>query len=381
MVNPIFIKASILSNGVCMSKAMLENFGDHFLEKRRAYGNGDPLEFRNVRIPQEFYVDPKGLRLVTAVNVKNDAPWTLDCSGGSYFLKHIENHTTYEVDFPLRPRFYDQYMSNKRRVSQVVTLYGGGSLGIFAYGKCHLVEIGKPCQYCSISQNRGKGTDFVPTVSKQLIAEALRVALDDNCNLVTQIMLNGGNFSDMDKSFLHYVDLAKAIREVVSEKGSAVDIHMIVYPPKTISLIENLADLDIHIAMNTEIYDPKLFERFCPGKVATAGRKHILLALSEAAAVLGKKKVYSILVGGLEPLESLSEGLHYLSEHDVTPVINVLHTDPETPLENFPNPSIESVLEMGELLQDIYQQYDHKPFYENCGRNSLDTEAYKKLFK
>ncbi|SEA23359.1 hypothetical protein SAMN05443550_102370 [Pedobacter hartonius] len=193
-------------------------------------------------------------------------------------------------------------------------------------------------------------------------------------------MLNGGNFKDRDRSFLQYTSLLKSILRAVQDSGKEIDVHLIVYPPENLELLEELKGLDIGLAMNTEVFDIQLFEQYCPGKVETGGRQHIFDALEKAVSVLGKNKVYSILVGGLEPLESLKSGLAYLANMGVSPVINVLHTDPGTPLENFPKPTVEQILSMGKELQAIYTEYGFLPFYEDCGRNSIDSEAFKSLF-
>jgi hypothetical protein len=381
MYSPIQLKAEILSKGIFLSQNLIDNFDQAFLEKRRAYGNPDPLELRNIRIPQEVYVDPRNLKIIVSINVNNDSEWVLDYSEGNYFLKNKNEEIQYEVAYPLRPQFYNSKLKNNQNLSQVITLYGGGSLGIFAYGKCNLVEINKPCHYCSISQNRDKGTDFFLTISNDLILEALNLALLDDSNTASQVMLNGGNFKDRDKSFLHYVSLVKTISELVSKTNKKMDIHLIVYPPENLELLNELKGLNIGLAMNTEVFNPELFKKYCPGKVETGGQEHILNALKKAVSVLGKGNVFSILVGGLEPLESLSEGLNYLADHGIAPVINVLHTDPGTPLEHFEKPTPIEIIAMGKELQKVYEKHDFLPFYENCGRNSIDSEAYKRLFQ
>lgn len=380
MYTPIQLKAELLSKGIALSPSLIDNFGSHFLEKRRAYGNPDPLELRHVRIPQELYLDPGVLNLIVSVNVENDSEWILEYHNDNYFVKNKEDGFSHAISFPVKPQFYSKQLRNSQKLSQVITLYGGGSLGIFAYGKCHLVEINKPCQYCSISQNRDKGTDFVLTISSDLVYESVSLALQDEVCPASQIMLNGGNFRDRNTSFLHYVTLLKSIIRAVQDSGKEIDVHLIVYPPEDLELLEQLEGLDIGLAMNTEVFDAELFEKYCPGKVETGGRQHILDALKKAVSVLGKKKVYSILVGGLEPIESLRAGLNYLADLGVTPVINVLHTDPGTPLEHFPNPTVEEIISMGKELQEVYTQHGFIPFYQDCGRNSIDSEAYKNLF-
>lgn len=381
MKKAVDIKMGILSNGLKLSQSVLDNYGLPFLEKRRAYGNPDPEILRRKCIPQELLIDPKQERLIASVNVNNNSIWSLIYDESKYWLQcHNEK---YEVSFPIRPNFYDYKINGKNgevNLSSVVTLYGGGSLGVFAYGTCQLVQIGKPCHYCSIQQNREKEPEFAYTVSEDIIYKAVMEALKDDKANLSQIMLNGGNFPDMDKSFLYYIDLSKAILRAIKDSKKDIELHLIVYPPKNLDLIENLRGLNLGVAMNTEIFDPHLFKKYCPGKVNTAGREHILSALKRAVSVLGKHRVFSIFVGGLEPIESLTEGLNFLADMGVTPVINVLHTDPGTPLENFPNPSKEFIEEMGLALQNIYKKHSMHPFYLNCGRNSIDTEAFKNLF-
>jgi hypothetical protein len=193
-------------------------------------------------------------------------------------------------------------------------------------------------------------------------------------------MLNGGNFKEMDKSFLHYVSLVKSINAAVQDSRRVIPIHMIVYPPADLGLLNELDGLDIGIAINTEVFNPELFERYCPGKAASGGQAHLFGALRKAVEVLGEGRVFSILVGGLEPISSLREGLQFLAGNGIFPIVNVLHTDPETPLEHFPNPSVDAILAMGHELQEVFTRHSMTPFYNNCGRNSIDTEAFRKLF-
>lgn len=373
------VKAALLSEGMQITDQMIKNYGPPFLLKRRAYGNPDPLRLQNAGLPQEIYIGEAKERLVVSVNIKDDSPWKLDYDDGQHILIDPE-HQAQPIDFPLKPEFYDQILSTRQRVSQLITLYGGGSLGIFAYGNCALVDMGKACHYCSIAPNRGRQNEFEYAISEEKLVEALRLTLNQLPPHVTQIMLNGGNFPDRDKSFKHYARLARRISEVIKEEKAGIEAHLIVYPPENLDVIEELAGADVSVSMNTEVFDPKLFNKYCPGKVATGGRDHIFEALRKAVDVVGKGHVFSIMVGGLEPMDSLDEGLHYLAEQGVNPVVNVLHTDPETPLENFPNPSTEVIMEMGRRLQAVYQEYSLRPFYMNCGRNSIDTEAFKKLF-
>jgi hypothetical protein len=371
------LKASLLSNGVAISDNVLASYGRPFLEKRRAYGNPDPIEYRNKTIPQELYLLPD--RLVVSINVRPESQWLLDYDpNAGYFVTN--NSVRCDVTFPMRPTFYDVRMNDGRYVSQLITLYGGGSLGIFVNASCALVDTGVACQYCSIQPNRALDSEFARMVRVADLKEALQIALQDPSAPVRQIMLNGGNFSDLDKGFRYYAALVRCAAEVLRDLRSNVELHLIVFPPKDLSLFSIMKDTGVSISMNLEVFDKTLFRRYCPGKEELGGQEFIISRLEAAVETLGPNRVYSILVGGLEPITSLENGMRRISQSGVTPVINVLHADPDTPLLDHPRPTVDDILRMGASLQTLYREYRFKPFYGHCGRNSLDTEAFLQLF-
>lgn len=374
------VKAELLHHGVTLSPAFSGRYGEPYLAKRRAYGNSDPLEFREGRLPQELYLLPD--RLVCAVTIRLNSPWLLDSNEDEGFVVRRRSESrSFPVDFPHAPAFYDRTLSTGEKVKNVVTLYGGGSLGVFAFGSCRLVDIGKPCGYCSISQNRTLGVDFLNVISEARIEEALSLALEDTACPSTQVMVNGGNFPDQDRSFSHYTRLARAAARAVEASGRDVDVHLIVYPPRDLGRLAELSGSGVGVAMNYEVCEPDLFRKYCPGKTVYGGQEHIAAALRRAVEVLGEGSVYSILVGGLEPLESLERGLVELAGDGVTPVVNVFHADPATPLEHHPVPDADAIRAMGQALQEVYRQHAFAhPFYLDCGRNSIDTEAWRGLF-
>ncbi|WP_139232789.1 radical SAM protein [Duganella sp. CF458] len=377
---PIDIKLELLSFGVRLTPSLLANYGRPYLQKRRAYGNPDPVALRTASIPQELYLG--GGALVCAVNVRLDSPWTLDYADGQFFLRCAGRQGTAAVGFPLHPRYYDQRADDGFSVAELATLYGGAALGIFVYGDCALVTAGKACHYCSIEPNRSKSSGFQSVIAPDDVYRAIVTALALDDGSITQVMLNGGNFPDLDRNFAFYLRIAQAARRAVDASGKALPIHLIAFPPRNRALLRELAGLGVEVAFNTEVYDPQLFARYCPGKHADGGQRLLFDAIEESASVLGAGRVYSIFVGGLEPLPSLRAGLAHVARLGGTPVINVFHADPETPLAQFPVAAPAAIHQMGWALQETYQQFGiSQPFYDNCGRNSLDSEAHRRLFQ
>lgn len=371
------LKAELLAQGVRPTEAFAASYGPPYLAKQRAYGNPDDLPFVGRSLPQEMVLADG---LVCSVNLRSASPWWLDGTPASGFFLRSGAFST-PVTFPRSPAFYDATLADGRPVRSVVTLYGGGSLGVFVRGSCSLVDLGKACQYCSISPNRHRETGFPEVVSEKLLREALQAALADPGCPASQVMINGGNFPDPDRGFLYYARLCAVAREVIDASGRDVELHLIVFPPARLDLLHELAGLDVAVAMNLEAFDARMFEQICPGKTEVLGQAHILAALRRAVEVLGTGNVFSILVGGLEGQESMAEGMARVAGEGIIPVINVFHPDPETPLATRPAPSTERILEMGRNLQEIFTAAPFaRPFYWRCGRNSLDTEAWLRLF-
>lgn len=241
--------------------------------------------------------------------------------------------------------------------------------------------MGQACGFCSLAPNRSRQTEFPVVLKPHKISEALQSALRDNETPITQVMINGGNFSNMDRGFLYYVNIVREARRVIDLIGRDVELHLIVGPPRDLELIHQLKDLNVSVAINLEVHDPDMFIRYCPGKHKVFGHDYVKRALMDCVDELGPGHVYSIFVGGLEPLDSLATGILRFAESGIIPIINVFHPDPDTPLANIPSPSPADIIEMGCLLQSIFLKHSFaKPFYLDCGRNSIDTEAYRGLF-
>lgn len=373
-ISAIEIKALALAKGVSFTERFLSTFREPFLEKRRAYGNSDSLKYLDKSIPQEFYILPE--RIICAVNTRDDSDLIIDYLDGEFTLG-TNNLKLCAVTFPIRPTFYNSTLTDGTLTRKIGTLYGGAALGLFVYGSCSLVQDNVGCKYCSIKPNKEFGRDFAHSLTELQVYEAVENAITQDPDKVSQIMINGGIFKDHNRGFLHYTRLCEAARNALDQHNSKVELHLISYPPNDLTLLQRLKHLNLSLAMNSEVFDKNLFNSYCPGK----NQQHIRHALDAAVKILGEGSVYSICVGGLESLSSLTHGMRSLANSGITPVINIFHPDPLTELESYPAPRVNSILNMGKALQAIYKENSYmKPFYSDCGRNSIDSEAYKGLF-
>lgn len=216
----------------------------------------------------------------------------------------------------------------------------------------------------------------------ETLREATQVALQEDVQQIKGIMLVGGNLPNEDENFQTLLDLAAAIEaeEVLSMGSPVLEIHIATMPPRDLKLIQNAGRYNVRLSMNLEVYDDQLFEKYCPGKSAFYGRESLKKAVVRAAEILPYGRAHSILIAGLEPVESTIAGILFLAEHGVAPIVNVFHNDYGTVLQHHKRPSTDELLTIGRALQEVYQKYSFTPYWNGCGRNSIDYEAKELLF-
>ncbi len=121
------LKTELLASGVRPTPSFISAYGPPYLAKRRAYGNPDDLAFLEQPLPQEMYLGREGL--VCAVNARRGSRWELDWSPEYEFTVRCGD-LVFPLSFPLTPSFYAERLPDGRLVQSLVTLYGGGSLGV-----------------------------------------------------------------------------------------------------------------------------------------------------------------------------------------------------------------------------------------------------------
>lgn len=374
------LKLHLLSEGISFERGFLEHFaGDRErMEKRRAYNDSDERSLdRARRIPQELYVND----VVVAVNYKPHSPWQLLYRQGTYLLADAQGGEV-EVTFPRRPRFLDCFTSEGVACDRVANLYGGSSLAYFTPATCSYFHDGHECRFCSLQPNRSAQQHFVHTISPALAASVLKVALETDASLLKQIMLVGGNLPDYDRGFRRHLEIAEALdrQQGALPAEHRLETHIATMPPMDFGLFAALQERHARVTMNIEVFDARLFEVICPGKTRFYGRDRLLSALEHAAQTVQGRRVHSILIAGLEPVDSTIAGINALASMGVTPIVNVFHNDRGSHYENHPRPSYNALLEIACALQEVYQKYQLTPYWKGCGRNALDFEARQGWF-
>ena len=129
--------------------------------------------------------------------------------------------------------------------------------------------------------------------------------------------------------------------------------------PSDLSVIEKYKEAGYqHIATNLEVWDENYFKTICPGKEELCGgRKNWIDTLKHEVEVFGKGNVRSVLVAGIEPKESLLEGIEYLASIGVIAIPSIWKPCIGSALEGHRSPSTEWHQEVIERTYSIYKKY------------------------
>lgn len=152
------------------------------------------------------------------------------------------------------------------------------------------------------------------------------------------------NLSDKFRHILiggrsNYIGAEHKIILRMCEKIKKYNPHMPIYlmclPPQNVDFINDYVNVGItEFGFNIEIYDRNIAKKFMPGK-GEIPLKQYFNAFERAVSLLENKgAVRTAYIVGLEPEESLMQGISDVSKIGVAPILSAFRPIPGTPFEN-----------------------------------------------
>ncbi len=203
------------------------------------------------------------------------------------------------------------------------------------------------------------------------LVEAVQTALADPVQPASHVLISGGTPLPKDHSYL-----LEAFHEILDAfPGIPVDIMMAAVPE-----VLPLAELDragVHeLSINLELYGPEAARRYMRRK-HEEGREHYLSFIGDAVQLLGRGRVRSMLLAGLEPMDMTLAGVTALAERGCTPVLSPFRPDTATPLRAMAPPTAAALKETYLRARDITQRYGVPlgPSCIPCSHNTMTLAA------
>lgn len=352
----IYLKNSILVEGISFKPDIFKNIkglGTDYIERVNALFAFDKEAHKEYEFPAVFYTPKGGYRVQIRWN--DDSKYNLRFEDGIFNL-YFENKLIIEdIQFARRPHFYTLKTSDGADMRTIAQDYGYNNIFIVYSNECCLKDKGKDCLFCNINATKsiyGEQQNIQWKTAKQ-VGETVKAAYDEGFDHLTV----SGGFVPERREVDYYVDIAEAIQEhtgLFDFNGTAC-----VGAPNDLSAVERLKEVGFRtIATNIEIWNDKLFDVICPGKKEfSGGRDKWIEALKYEVDVFGRFNVRSTLVSGIEPKESILEGIEFLVSNGIVALPNQWYVNVGSALEGHRTPLQDWHWEVFERTCAIYKKY------------------------
>jgi hypothetical protein len=198
------------------------------------------------------------------------------------------------------------------------------------------------CHFCNVPYE-----DRYATKPVDDMVEAVRRALSDQIQPAQHILISGGTPIPRDIPYL------QEVYERILSEFPGVDVDIMMVPAEGLLDVEKLRTLGLHeLSINIELYNEQQARTIMRQKYRQ-GLDHYLDFIESATAILGPGRVRSMLMVGLESIESTLAGVKAILERGGIPVLSPFRPDPATPLRDLPPPSARDLEEVYLRATDI----------------------------
>lgn len=265
-------------------------------------------------------------------NFVSDSPFVLDVTEDALVVHGLGLASA--AQFWLPPDYHGELGANGAALNESVFTHGD-RVRLSPIRGCAMT-----CKFCNVPYEDRYATKQVETM-----VQALECALNDPSQPAHHVLISGGTPRDED------VGLLQDVYRTVLATFPDVDIDIMMAPVAGLLDLPALAHLGLcEISINIELFDDDAAKRLMPSK-HRQGRSHYLDMIAEASSVLGPGRARSMLMVGLEPMESTLQGVTAIAERGGVPVLSPFRPDPSTPLRQAPPPNA-AVLEETFLRSD-----------------------------
>lgn len=291
-------------------------------------------------------------------NFVTSTEFTLDLDGDG-LLQVRGQGLSARARFWLPPRYHGQ--SNQRGVAyNSLAFTHGDRVRVSPVEGCAMA-----CQFCDLPYEFKYRTKDVED-----IVESVQVAVNDPIQPAHHVLISGGTPRSEDVEYLH-----ACYEAVITRAGVPVDIMMV--PTPGLLDVRWLAELGVNeLSINLEIFDEARARRIMKLKTVN-GLDYYLDFIESAATVLGPGRVRSMLMVGIESLDSTIAGVEAIAARGGTPVLSPFRPDPATPMRNEKPPTAEFVAEAYLRGRDAAGKYGVElgPNCIPCTHNTMTLAA------
>jgi hypothetical protein len=355
LAESFMLKAALYLNGTRLDESAYAGVGERWKEEVQIYFFNPNLALKlrerpapaAVILPHDLYVP---------LIIRDDAPFMLRREDGVLKL-YLDDRPLAVVEYPERPGYYAKTTSSGVEMRFIGANLLKRALEICYNSYCVLFADKGDCKFCNIGAERPAWTRRYKSYFIAAPEEAAEVALaaygEDTCSTLN---LTGG-ILPRRAEVPYLIDVGRALQAAFGTPiipGSAATLT----PPQDLGQIDELyAAGYLYLSFNLEVWSEHARPIYTPGKAKMYTRDEWLAAMEHARDVAGPFRVGSAFVAGLEPMESLLEGVEFLLQRGIAAAPIPWTVMPGSALEGHRSPSGGWHLELFTRVLDLYDRY------------------------
>jgi hypothetical protein len=233
-------------------------------------------------------------------------------------------------------------------------------LRVHMTNKCIYKIHGKSCSFCNINMLEG---NIIPLED---IEEVIHDYVKNSP--AARHFLVGGQSAEEIHEKPRIIDIIKIIRKETEKR-----IYVMTLPFDKDAIDEMIANGMNELACNMEIFDEQLAIKYMPGKGSISREKYFDVLTYAAEILPNKGDVRCALIAGLEPYDSLLNGIKRLVKNNIEPVISVFRPLPETSLADLVPPPMMYLYKLYNEVEKLCEKHGLRlgPSCVNCQNNTL----------
>ena len=342
------IKVSLLNQGFSITQSAQQYIESNGNVRAAINAGVDLILFESLRINSVF----------AEARLLNMTPFELDYSeNDGLFLTHYGNKIS-QVKYDL-PDILRNYKTVQGVPYSDIAFLANNRLQINHEQVCFYKKYNISCQFCGLPI---KESSFSVNNTFEVIDTYLKNTAFNN-------FLIGGASNSYTEGWQNIITIAKYISTHTSKP-----IYLMSPPPPKKEILYQLKKAGItEIAFNIEIFDREIAAKLMPGKGKIPLKLYYTM-LKESTHIWGKSgNVRSMIVVGLEKEQSLMEGIEYLAQNGIQPILSPFGPRQDTVLKDYIPFNSEKLLKIFLEADRICRKYGIKPGPDNieCQNNTL----------
>lgn len=346
MRNELLLKARLLVDGVRVDESGLAGVGEQHKEQVHHL-------FEYDFDVHAAHVQPAEIRLpggsVVQIRFNHRSPFLIARRDGVLAVEELGRDPV-PVEWLARPKFYDLRTASGTPMTSIAELVGADCLSVSHTNSCLTFSNGKQCAFCNLNYTPKQYDEVLVRKRAAEVGEVAGAAFREGVArhfTITGGIIPGNREVPILETYLEAFTQATGLAKIPG--------YVIMTPPDDLKDLERLHALGIQgIGFNLEFWNPAYFRAFCPGKEERIGYERYREAQRVAVEIFGTGgRVFSGFVAGMEPMESLLEGVQTLAEEGVASIPLVWSPSSGTRLHDHRSPYGEWHLELAERAAAI----------------------------